>query len=71
VIETILQDVRFAFRMLRKSSAFTFFAVFALALGVGASSVMFSAVDSILLRPLARPNRPRELFRLEGTKQIV
>jgi predicted permease len=53
VIETILQDVRFAFRMLRKSSAFTFFAVFALALGVGASSVMFSAVDSILLRPLA------------------
>jgi putative ABC transport system permease protein len=53
VLETILQDVRFALRTLRKSSAFTFFAVFALALGVGASSVMFSAVDSILLRPLA------------------
>ncbi len=53
VIETILQDVRFAFRVLRKSSAFTLLAIFALALGVGASSVMFSAVDSILLRPLA------------------
>jgi predicted permease len=52
-LETILQDVRFAFRVLRKSSAFTLLAVFALALGVGASSVMFSAVDSILLRPLA------------------
>ena len=53
VVETILQDIRFAFRVLRKSSAFTLLAVFALALGVGASSVMFSAVDSILLRPLA------------------
>jgi predicted permease len=53
VVETILQDVRFAFRVLRKSSAFTLLAVLALALGVGASSVMFSAVDSILLRPLA------------------
>jgi predicted permease len=53
VVETILQDIRFAFRVLRKSSAFTLLAIFALALGVGASSVMFSAVDSILLRPLA------------------
>jgi predicted permease len=53
VLETILQDVRFAFRVLRKNAAFTLLAVFALALGVGASSVMFSAVDSILLRPLA------------------
>ena len=52
IIETILRDTRFAFRVLRKSSAFTLLAVFALALGVGASSVMFSAVDSILLRPL-------------------
>ncbi|HEX8880976.1 MAG TPA: ABC transporter permease [Candidatus Acidoferrum sp.] len=52
IIETILQDARFAFRVLRKSSRFTLLAVFALALGVGASSVMFSAVDSILLRPL-------------------
>ena len=52
IIETILRDTRLAFRMLRKSSAFTLLAVFALALGVGASSVMFSAVDSILLRPL-------------------
>jgi predicted permease len=53
VIETIAQDIRFAFRVLPKSSAFTLLAIFALALGVGASSVMFSAVDSILLRPLA------------------
>ena len=53
VVETILQDIRFSFRVLRKSSAFTLLAIFALALGVGASSVMFSAVDSILLRPLA------------------
>jgi putative ABC transport system permease protein len=52
VIETILQDIRFAFRVLRKSSAFTLLAIFALALGVGASSVMFSAVDSILLHRL-------------------
>jgi len=52
LLETLWQDLRFGLRMLRKNLAFTLLAVLALALGVGASSVMFSAVDSILLRPL-------------------
>src|SRR5215472_13533170 len=52
LLETLWQDLRYGVRMLRKNLAFTLLAIFALALGVGASSVMFSAVDSILLRPL-------------------
>src|SRR5215470_462178 len=51
-VETCWQDLRFGVRVLRKNLAFTLLAVVALALGVGASSVMFSAVNSILLRPL-------------------
>ena len=56
LLETLWQDLRFGVRMLRKNLAFTLLAIFALALGIGASSVMFSAVDFILLRPLAYRN---------------
>ena len=52
LLETLWQDLRVGVRMLRKNLSFTLLAVFSLAIGVGASSVMFSAVDSILLRPL-------------------
>src|SRR5262249_5022066 len=51
LIENFLQDVRFGFRMLRRSSGFTVLAIFCLTLGIGANTAVFSWVEGMLLNP--------------------
>src|ERR1700723_2683759 len=58
-VESIVGDVRFAFRTLGKSPSFTAVVVLTLALGIGANAAIFSFVDAVLLKPLPYPHPER------------
>jgi predicted permease len=62
-VETCWQDLRFAVRMLRKSPGFTAAVVLTLALGIGATTAIFTLIDAVMLKSLPVAN-PRQLYRL-------
>jgi predicted permease len=66
-LESLAQDVHYALRMLRKSPAFTTVAILTLALGIGANTAIFSAVNGILLQRLPYPHS-EELAQVAVTK---
>jgi len=67
-LEDLLQDFRYALRMLRKNPGFAAVALLTLALGTGATTVMFTVVNGVLLKPLSYPE-PDRLVALHGKVQ--
>ncbi|HKF51580.1 MAG TPA: ABC transporter permease [Candidatus Acidoferrales bacterium] len=61
-VESLLQDIRFAFRMLRKSPGFTAVAVLTLALGIGANTAIFSVLEAQIWKSLPFPDSKHLLF---------
>ena len=59
VLETLLRDFRYAGRVLRKNTGFSFVVIFTLALGIGANTAIFSVLESQLWRPLPFPDSER------------
>ena len=68
-METLVQDLHYALRVLRKNSGFAFVAIFTLALGIGATTAIFSVVYGALLRPLPyeKPNQIVKLWELDAS----
>jgi putative ABC transport system permease protein len=68
-LETLFKDARFGFRQLRRNPAFTTVATATLALGIGATTAVFSVVNAVLLQPLPfrEPGRLIQLFETEDS----
>src|SRR5216683_1954254 len=67
MIETALQDLRFGFRMLRRSPGFSALAILCLTLGIGANAAVFSWIEGILFRPYPLVAHQERLLALTGT----
>jgi len=66
-LDTLLQDVRFGFRMLRRSPGFAVLTILCLTLGIGANAAVFSWIEGILLRPYPLVSNQERLVALSGT----
>src|ERR1700682_4568344 len=77
VIESAIANLKSAVRFIRKSPSFSAVIIVTLALGIGANSAVFSAIDAILLRPLPFPNGNQLMklsqrnFKVKGTATVV
>ena len=69
-LETVARNLRYALRALTKTPAFTLTVIAILALGIGANTAVFSAIDAVLLRPLPFPNGDQLLLLIQSSPSV-
>ena len=71
IIEVLWQDMRFGFRMLRRTPGFSLLAILCLTLGIGATTAVFSWIEGILLRPFPLVVHQERMMAVTGTDRAA